>query len=67
MFNYPTFSVVDSAQLRDAFALAITQGYLAKNSIPATDNRDQFVEKVWSLADELVAARTKSKAKPQEP
>jgi hypothetical protein len=47
---------------REAFALAIVQGYIAKNSLPA--DAERFVQDVWALADRIVAARSAPKKQP---
>lgn len=57
MTSYTTSATMDSSHLRDLFALAIAQGYLAKNSMPGTQNRELFLKNVWELAEQLVAAR----------
>jgi len=55
---------VDHQVRRDAFALAIVQGYISRNSMPGVQSREQFLEGVWELADELIAAASKVKKKP---
>ena len=49
---------------REAFAVAIVQGYVSRNSMPGVQNREQFLETVWELADQLIAAASKPKKKP---
>ena len=49
---------------RDAYILAIVQGYIAKNSIPQDDTtRAEMVQQVVRLADEMVAELDKPKKK----
>lgn len=48
---------------REAFALAIVQGYISRNSTPGMQNREEFLETVWELADQLIAAASKPKKK----
>jgi hypothetical protein len=52
-------AAADDRAHRESFALAIVQGYIAKNSMPA--DPDRFVEDVWALADRIVAARSAPK------
>ena len=57
MTDYPTSGAMDSPRLRAEFALAIVQGYIAKNSMPG--NSEDFVRDVWALADQLAAAQSR--------
>jgi hypothetical protein len=59
MPDYPTAAAMDSPHLRIQFALAIVQGYVAKNSMPG--NPEKFVQDVWALADQLAAAQSAKK------
>jgi hypothetical protein len=47
---------------RESFALAIVQGYIAKNGMPG--DPESFVHDVWALADRLLAARLAPKKQP---
>jgi hypothetical protein len=49
---------------REAFAVAIVQGYISRNSMPSVQSREQFLDGVWELADQLIAAASKPKKKP---
>jgi hypothetical protein len=55
---------MDYQARREAFALAIVQGYVSRNSMPGVQNREQFLDGVWELADQLIAAASKPKTKP---
>ena len=59
MPDYPTSASMDSLHLRDQFALAIVQGYIAKNSMPG--NPQKFVQDVWALADQLAVTQSPKK------
>ena len=57
-------SGMDYQARREAFAVAIVQGYVSRNSMPGVQSRDQFLDGVWELADQLIAAASKPKKKP---
>ena len=48
-------AAADDRVHREAFALAIVQGYNAKNGMPG--DAEKFVQEVWALADRIIAAR----------
>jgi|GEM_PF-510490 hypothetical protein len=55
-------AAADDRAHREAFALAIVQGYIAKNGMPGEP--DMFVQDVWALADRIIAARLAPKKQP---
>jgi hypothetical protein len=59
MPDYPNAAAMDSPHLRIHFALAIVQGYIAKNSMPGSP--EKFVQDVWALADRLAVAQSPKK------
>jgi hypothetical protein len=55
-------AAADDRVHRETFALAIVQGYIAKNGMPGEP--DKFVQDVWALADRIIAARLAPKKQP---
>jgi hypothetical protein len=59
MPDYPTAAAMDSPHLRIQFALAVVQGYIAKNGMPGSP--EKFVQDTWALADLLAVAQSPKK------